>query len=29
MADKKYYQGYYDYFSPGGGSKGRDLYDAW
>ena len=29
MPNQNYYQGYYDYFSPGGGSKGRDLYDAW
>ena len=29
MPNQDYYQGYYDYFSPGGGSKLRDLYDTW
>ena len=29
MPNQDYYQGYYDYFSPGGGGGTQGLYDAW
>ena len=29
MPNQKYYQGYFDYFSPGGGGKNPGLYNAW
>ena len=29
MPNQDYYQGYYDYFSPGGGGKNPGLYNAW